>query len=117
MKTKSRNGDLPQSRKQLLAEFDRVVKKAASLTPRQHFADLVRLGIYTKNGKLNRPPGQFAALGVDAEANQVSEMLARGEGCRLLDHAVELREQLLAALGQVAISTLRLHGEMKASAQ
>jgi hypothetical protein len=57
MKTKSRNGALPGTRKQLLAEFDRVVKKAAALSPRQHFADFVRIGIYTKAGKLTKQYG------------------------------------------------------------
>lgn len=57
MKMKSPNGDLPQSRKQLLAELDRVVKKEAALSPREHFANLVRLGIYTKTGKLTKQYG------------------------------------------------------------
>ena len=57
MKTKSRNGDLPASRKQLLAELDRVVKTATALSPRQHFTNLVRLGIYTRTGKLTKQYG------------------------------------------------------------
>ena len=57
MKTKSRNGDLLGSRKQLLAELDRVVEKAATLSPRQHFANMVRLGIYTRTGKLTKQYG------------------------------------------------------------
>jgi len=54
VKTKSRNGDLLPSRRQLLAELERVVKTAAALIPRQHFTNLVRLGIYTRTGTDHR---------------------------------------------------------------
>ena len=57
VKTKSRNGDPLPSRRRLLAELDRVVRTAAALSPRQHFTNLVRLGIYTRTGKLTKQYG------------------------------------------------------------
>ena len=54
-----KNGYLasPQTGKELQALYRRVVKKIASMSPKQRLATMVRAGIYTKSGKLTKRYG------------------------------------------------------------
>ncbi len=59
MAAETKNGYVapPQTRKELKALYDRVVKKVAAMSPDQRLATLIRAGIYTKDGKLTKQYG------------------------------------------------------------
>ncbi len=57
MKSQQRNGDLPTRRKELVAEMNRVVKRMDAMSSKELFRSLVRVGIYTKGGKLTKQYG------------------------------------------------------------
>ncbi|MDA1277958.1 MAG: hypothetical protein O2960_28520 [Verrucomicrobia bacterium] len=46
-----------ESRKELLAFHDRVVKRVRKMTPQQGFQSLIASGIYTPDGKLAKEYG------------------------------------------------------------
>jgi len=60
MAADSKNGYVvapPQTRKELKALYDRVVKKVAAMSPDQRMATMIRAGIYTKDGRLTKQYG------------------------------------------------------------
>ena len=52
-----RSNSAPHSRKEMLAAFDRALRKLDRMSKEQFFETLVRAGIYTKGGKLTKPYG------------------------------------------------------------
>jgi hypothetical protein len=59
MAEETKNGFVapPQTRKELKALYNRVVKEIAAMTPKERLATMIGAGIYTKAGKLTKQYG------------------------------------------------------------